>query len=173
MLSYLVVCGGYIRLSLGLTKANVIDFLPLVSRCERRLAFTSSFLSQAGGLEVTNSIFTSFPMFFMSTFWLHKTVIKQVDSYRKHSLCRHQWQKTIQSSMGLSLFAKKNEGGSMGPDIITMVICLHPQDILKLLDSFKVLAMVNVFDGATCFFSEDLWLNKVPRIHYPYLFSFV
>ena len=50
---------------------------------------------------------------------------------------------------------------------------LYPwTDILCLIDSFKGLAMVNVFDGATCLFWDDLWLNKVPRIHYPHLFSF-
>ena len=78
----------YLVLPLGLTKPKVIDFLPLVTKCERRLAYTSAFLSQAGRLEITNSIFTSFPMFFMSTFRLHKIVIKQVDNYRKHSLWR-------------------------------------------------------------------------------------
>ena len=46
------------------------------------------------------------------------------------------------------------------------------KDILKLLDSFKGLAMVNVFDGRTCLFWNDLWFNKVPRLHYPQLFSF-
>ena len=66
----------------------MIDFLPLVTKWERRLAYTSYFLSQAGRLEVTNSIFITFPMFFMRTFRLHKIVIKQVYSYRKHSLWR-------------------------------------------------------------------------------------
>ena len=46
------------------------------------------------------------------------------------------------------------------------------KDILKLLDSYKCLAMVNVSDGRTCLFWEDLWLNKVPHVHYPQLFSF-
>jgi len=78
----------YLGLPLGLTKPKVVDFLPLVTRCERHLAYTSSFLSQAGRLEIANSIFTSFPMFFMSTFKLHKKVIQQVDSYRKHNLWR-------------------------------------------------------------------------------------
>ena len=78
----------YLGLPLGLTKPKVVDFLPPVTKCERRLAYTSAFLSQASRLEVTNSIFTSFPMFCMSTFKLHKTVIKQVDTYRKHSLWR-------------------------------------------------------------------------------------
>lgn len=78
----------YLGLPLGLTKLSVVDFLPLVTKCERRLAYTSAFLSQAGRLEITNSIFTAFPMFFMSTFHLHKIVIKKVDNYRKHSLWR-------------------------------------------------------------------------------------
>ena len=78
----------YLGLPLGLTKPKVSDFLPLVNRCERRLLCTSSMLSQAGRLEVTNSIFTALPMFFMCTFKLHKTVIKQVDKYRKHCLWR-------------------------------------------------------------------------------------
>ena len=76
----------YLGLPLGLTKPKVIDFLPLVNKCERRFSYTSVFLSQAGRLEVTNSIFSSLPMFFMSTFSLHKTFIKEVDKYRKHSL---------------------------------------------------------------------------------------
>ena len=78
----------YLGLPLGLTKLRVVDFLPLVTKCERRLAYTSAFLSQAGRLEITNSIFTAFPMFFMSTFRVHKTVIKRVDNHRKHSIWR-------------------------------------------------------------------------------------
>ena len=78
----------YLGLPLGLTKPKVINFLPMVTKCERRLAYTSAFLSQAGRLEVTNSIFSALPMFFMSTFRLHNSVIKQVDLYRKHSLWR-------------------------------------------------------------------------------------
>jgi hypothetical protein len=38
----------YLGLPLGLTKPKMEDFLPLVSKCERRLAATSMFLSQAG-----------------------------------------------------------------------------------------------------------------------------
>ena len=66
----------YLGLPLSLTKPKVVDFLPLVTRCERRLTCTSVYLSQGGRLEVTNSIFTAMPMYFMSTFQLHKIVIK-------------------------------------------------------------------------------------------------
>jgi len=102
----------YLVLPLGLTKPKVIDFLPLVTKCERRLSYTS-FLSQAGRLEVTNSIFASFPMSFMSTFRLHKTVVKQVDSYRKHSLWRgaHINDKTPSKAAWELVCLLKTEGG--------------------------------------------------------------
>lgn len=73
----------YLGLPLSLTKLRVIDFSPLVSRCERRLAATSIFLNQAGRLEVTNSIFSAMPTFCMSTFLLQQTVIEQIDKLRK------------------------------------------------------------------------------------------
>jgi hypothetical protein len=78
----------YLGLPLGLTKPRVDDFLPLVTRCERRLVNTSLFLSQAGKLQITNSVFTSLPTFFMSTFSLHLTIREQVDKFRKHCLWR-------------------------------------------------------------------------------------
>ena len=38
--------------------SQVEDYVPLVSKCERRLISTSSFLSQAGKLEITNAVLT-------------------------------------------------------------------------------------------------------------------
>jgi hypothetical protein len=78
----------YLGLPLSLTKPRIIDFSPLVNRCERRLAATSTFLSQAGRLEVTNSIFTALPTFCMSTFLLQQLVIEQIDKFRKLCLWR-------------------------------------------------------------------------------------
>jgi len=78
----------YLGLPLGLSKPKIIDFSPLVSRCERRLAATSIFLNQARRLEVTNSIFSALPTFFMSTFLLHQTVTEQIDKFRKLCLWR-------------------------------------------------------------------------------------
>lgn len=79
----------YLGLPLILTKPRVIDFSPLVNRCERRLATTSVFLNQAGKLEVTKSIFSALPTFYMSTFLLQQTVIEQIDKFRK--LCLLEW----------------------------------------------------------------------------------
>ena len=78
----------YLGLPLGLSKPKVIDCLPLVSKCEKRLSSTYALLSQAGRLEVTNAIFSTLPMYFMSTFRLHKMVIQQIDKYIKHCLWR-------------------------------------------------------------------------------------
>lgn len=66
----------YLGLPLGLTKPKIDEFLPMISRCERRLISTSSFLSQAGRLQLTNSIFTALPMFHMCTFMLPKIAYK-------------------------------------------------------------------------------------------------
>lgn len=67
----------YLGLPLGLTKPRVEDFWPLISKCERRLASTANFLSQAGRLELTNLVFAALPTFFMCSFRLPKTVIRQ------------------------------------------------------------------------------------------------
>ena len=58
----------YLGLPLGLQKPRVIDFSPLVSKCERRLVAASSFLNQAGRLQLTNSVITALPTFVMCTF---------------------------------------------------------------------------------------------------------
>jgi hypothetical protein len=78
----------YLGLPLSLTKPKVINFSPLVSRCERRLATTSTFLNQARRFQLTNYVFLAFPTFCMSTFAIHSTVIDQIDKYRKLCLWR-------------------------------------------------------------------------------------
>jgi hypothetical protein len=78
----------YLGLPLGLTKPRVQDFLPLVTKCERRLTSVSSFVSQAGRLELTNAVFTAMPMFYMCSLEISKIVIKQIDKDRKQYLWR-------------------------------------------------------------------------------------
>ena len=103
----------YLGLSLGLTKPRIIDFSPLVSRCERRLAATSTFLNRAGRLELTNSMFSAFPTFCMSTFAVHKTVIAQIDKYRKICLWRGADINTKQrpKAAWIDVCKSKDEGG--------------------------------------------------------------
>ena len=78
----------YLGLPLGLTKPKIEEFLPLISRCERRLISTSTFLSQAGRLQMINVVFSALPTFYLCTFKLQDVVIKQIDKYRKHCLWR-------------------------------------------------------------------------------------
>ena len=78
----------YLELPLSLSKPKIEDFQPVVSRCEKRLLSTSIYLSQAGRLQLTNSIFSALPMFTMCTLSLPKTVIKQINKFRKHCLWR-------------------------------------------------------------------------------------
>lgn len=67
---------------------KIQDFLPLLNKCEKRLIGLSPFLNQAGRLQMTNAVFSSLPTFSMCTLALPKTVIKQLDKYRKHCVWR-------------------------------------------------------------------------------------
>jgi hypothetical protein len=78
----------YLGLPLSLSKLRAIDFSPLVTKCERRLAATSIFLNQARRLEITNSVLTAMATFCLSTFLLQQSVIEQIDKFRKLCLWR-------------------------------------------------------------------------------------
>jgi hypothetical protein len=49
----------YLGLPLGITKRKVDDFLPSLTKCERRLACTSTFISQTRKLELTNVVLSA------------------------------------------------------------------------------------------------------------------
>jgi hypothetical protein len=76
----------YLGLPLSIDRPRAQDFLPLVNKCEKRLTGISTFLNQAGRLQLTNAVFTTLPTFFMCSFVLPKSIIKQIDKYRKHCL---------------------------------------------------------------------------------------
>jgi hypothetical protein len=76
----------YLGLPLSLTKPSIQDFLPIINKCEARLGSISSFLSQAGRLELSNAMFTALPNDYMCTLALPKTVIQRIDKFRKHCL---------------------------------------------------------------------------------------
>ena len=86
----------YLRLPLGTTKPSVSDCLPIVQRIERRLLGCSQFLTQAGKLEIINTVLSSMTTFHMGTLLLHSEVINQADKYTIHCLWR-----------GLDINAKK------------------------------------------------------------------
>jgi hypothetical protein len=66
----------YLGLPLGLSKLRLQQFLPLIQRIEKRLSCSSNFLSQAGRLELVNSVFSALPTFFMCTLKIPSSIIK-------------------------------------------------------------------------------------------------
>lgn len=78
----------YLGLPMGTSKPNLEHFIPLLQRIEKRLTCTSTFLSQAGKLEMVNSVFSSSAIYYTTTLKLHKGVVKQLDKYRRHCLWR-------------------------------------------------------------------------------------
>jgi hypothetical protein len=78
----------YLGLPLGLAKPRKQHFLPLIQRIEKRLSCSSNFLSQAGRLVLVNSVFSALPTFFMCTLKIPKTIIKQIDIFRRNCLWR-------------------------------------------------------------------------------------
>lgn len=61
----------YLGPPLGTTKPSVQDFLPYVQRIERRLTGCAQFFTQAGKLEMVNSVLTSMPIFLLCTLKIH------------------------------------------------------------------------------------------------------
>jgi hypothetical protein len=102
----------YLELSLRLSKPRIHHFLPLIQRIERRPSCTSTFLSQAGRLELVNSVFSALPTFFMCTLKIPAATIKQIDAYRKHCLWRGNDvnSKNATSYMEHDYSAKKQQG---------------------------------------------------------------
>jgi hypothetical protein len=78
----------YLGLPLGLARPRKEHYLPLIQRIQKRLSCSSNFLSQVGRLELVNSVFSALPMFFMCTLKIPKTIIKEIDIFRKHCLWR-------------------------------------------------------------------------------------
>jgi len=78
----------YLGIPLGLSKPKICHFLPLIQRIQNRLSCTSALLSQAGRLELVNSVFSALPTFLMCTLKIPVTTVKKIDSYRKHCLWR-------------------------------------------------------------------------------------
>jgi hypothetical protein len=103
----------YLGLPVGTTKPSIQDFLPLVQKVERRLISTSAFLSQAGKLEMVNSVLSSIMVYHCCTLKLHKGVIKQLDKYRKHCLWRGNDLNAKQPAKAAwsSVCLPRNEGG--------------------------------------------------------------
>jgi hypothetical protein len=56
----------YLGLPMGTTRPTMVDFMPLVTRLERRLTASSCFLAYGGRLQLIASCLSSMPIFFCS-----------------------------------------------------------------------------------------------------------
>jgi hypothetical protein len=135
----------YLGLPLGLSKPRLQHFLPLSQRIEKRLSCTSNFLSQAGRLELVNSVFSSLPTFFMCTLKIPVTTIKQIDIYRKHCLWRGNDMNSKKPLLAAwSMITKPKDSGGLG------VIKLETQNealLLKYLHKFYNNQDLGLFGG--------------------------
>jgi hypothetical protein len=73
----------YLGLPLGTTKPRIVDFLPLVNKCERRLGGITGMLNQAGRLQITNVVLSAMPTFHMCTLEIPKTSSSRLTSSGK------------------------------------------------------------------------------------------
>lgn len=68
------------------TKPTVDDFLPILTRTEKRMMGISKLLDYSGRLLIVNSILSALPTFYMCTLKVPASIIEQIDKYRKHEL---------------------------------------------------------------------------------------
>jgi hypothetical protein len=141
----------YLGLPLGLAKPRKEHFLPLIQRIEKRLSCSSNFLSQAGRLELVNSVFSALLTFFMCTLKIPKTITKQIDMFRKHCL----WRGNDISSKKLPLIAwnavtQRKVNGGLG------VLRLETQNealLIKFLHKF--------FNNSDLPWVHFVWINTI------------
>jgi hypothetical protein len=79
---------NYLGLSLGTTKPTIQEFMPLLTRIEKRLMGITPLASYAGRLTLYNSVISSLPTDFMSLVQLPINIIEQINKYRRHYLWR-------------------------------------------------------------------------------------
>jgi hypothetical protein len=124
----------YLGLPMGTTKSRVDHYAPLMDRVERQLTAISSMLTQAGKLQLANSVISTLPTFFMCSLDVSVAVHEYVDRARRHCM----WNKSEITHRSKPLVAwrkctKPKRKGGLG------LISLRSQNkalLLKHLDKF-------------------------------------
>jgi hypothetical protein len=124
----------YLGLPMGTTKPRVEDYMPLMDKTERRLTSISAFLTQAGRLQLVNSVLSSLLTYAMCSLKILVAVLDFIDRARRHCL----WRGSDDNAKGRSLPAwpkvtKPKDKGGLG------IIDLRSQNealLLKNLDKF-------------------------------------
>jgi hypothetical protein len=90
----------YLGLPLGITKPQIQEFMPLLSRIERRLmGITPSYTRR---LTLCNWVLSSILTYFMCMAQLHVEIIEHINKYRHHYIWRgSDFNKKIASLLGV------------------------------------------------------------------------
>jgi hypothetical protein len=104
----------YLGLPLGTTKPLINDLSPLVSRLERKLTSSSSFLPQGARLQLINSTMASLPLHFLCTLSLPPGLTKQFDKIIRQCLWRDFSGEPKQSLAAWDLVCKPKKCGGLG-----------------------------------------------------------
>lgn len=76
----------YLGLPLSTTRPSVQEFMPILTRMEKRLMGIFKLLTYAGRLILVNLVFSALPTFYMFTPKIPIQILDQIDSKRKHVL---------------------------------------------------------------------------------------
>jgi hypothetical protein len=101
----------HIGVPLGLSKPRIRHFLPLIQRIERRLSCTSALLSQAGRLELVNSVLSALPTFLMCRHSQEDRHLQETLSLERK---RCELKKTSSSCLVHDYSAKEQRGSQSG-----------------------------------------------------------
>jgi ubiquinone/menaquinone biosynthesis C-methylase UbiE len=116
-----------------MTKPLINDLSPLVSRLERKLTSSSSFLPQGAHLQLINSALTSLPLHFLCTPSLPLGLTKQFDRIIRQFLWRDFSGEPKQSLAAWDLVCKPKKCGGLG------IVNFQKQNaalLIKFLDKF-------------------------------------
>lgn len=163
---------------MGTTKPRVEDHMPLMDRSERRLTSISSFLTQAGKLQLVNSVLSSLPTYAMCSLKIPVAIMDFLDGGQRHCL----WRGSDANANGKSLTAwlqvtKPKDKGGLG------VVDLRSQNevlLLKHLDKLynKKRFTLSEHDMAlplltrshpSCFYSKGPSGERISSIYVPNL----
>jgi hypothetical protein len=78
----------YLGLPLDTTKPIIQEYLPLLSRIERRLMGISPFTSYSGRLTLVNAVLSALSTYYISVLELPMEIIDQINKYRRHCFWR-------------------------------------------------------------------------------------
>lgn len=91
----------YLGLPMGTTKPRVERYGPIMNNTERKLTSISSMLTQAGKLQLVNSVISSTITYAMCTLEVPVTVLDYVDKGRRYCM----WRKSDSNAKGAPLVA--------------------------------------------------------------------